>query len=88
MFMLNYRRYGGSGGWPSEAKNIADAAEYDQLRARGVAASSIIAYGESLGSAVATHLALQRPARALVLEAPLLLRWMWDAKAGGCCRLG
>jgi uncharacterized protein len=71
VFMLNYRRYGGSEGWPSEAKNIADAAAaYDQLRARGVAPSSIIAYGESLGSAVATHLALQRPVRALVLEAP------------------
>jgi uncharacterized protein len=71
VFMLNYRRYGGSGGWPSEAKNIADAcAAYDQLRARGVAGSNIIAYGESLGSAVATHLALQRPIKALVLEAP------------------
>ena len=71
VFMLNYRRYGGSGGWPSEAKNIADAAAaYDELRSRGVAASTIIAYGESLGSAVATHLALQRPVKALILEAP------------------
>ena len=25
VFMLNYRRYGGSGGWPTEANNVADA---------------------------------------------------------------
>src|SRR6478672_9798615 len=25
VFMLNYRRFGGSGGWPTEANNIADA---------------------------------------------------------------
>jgi pimeloyl-ACP methyl ester carboxylesterase len=71
VFMLNYRRYGGSGGWPTEANNVADAnAAFDYLRALGVPARDIVAYGESLGTAVATWLALQRPVRALVLEAP------------------
>ena len=33
VFMLNYRRYGGSGGWPTERNNIADAVSaYHYLR--------------------------------------------------------
>ncbi len=71
VFILNYRRYGGSGGWPSERNNIADAvAAYDRLLSLGVAREDIVAYGESLGTAVATRLSLQRPVRAVVLEAP------------------
>jgi len=71
VFMLNYRRYGGSGGRPSEPKIAADAVSaYDCLRGLGVAPHDIIAYGESLGTAVATRLALQRHIEALVLEAP------------------
>jgi fermentation-respiration switch protein FrsA (DUF1100 family) len=71
VFMLNYRRYGGSEGRPSEARNAADAiSAYDCLRGQGVAPSDIIAYGESLGTAVATRLSLQREVQALVLEAP------------------
>jgi hypothetical protein len=71
VFMLNYRRYGGSSGWPTEKNNIADAvAAYDLLRASGVAARDIVAYGESLGTGVATRLSLERRVKALVLEAP------------------
>jgi hypothetical protein len=71
VFMMNYRRYGGSSGWPTEANNIADAvAAYDFLRASGVAARDIVAYGESLGTGVATRLSLERRVKALVLEAP------------------
>jgi uncharacterized protein len=71
VFMLNYRRYGGSGGRPSEKKISADALlAYDCLRAQGVGPQKIIAYGESLGTAVATRLALHREVQALVLEAP------------------
>jgi fermentation-respiration switch protein FrsA (DUF1100 family) len=72
VFMLNYRRYGGSEGWPTEANNISDAVtahEYLQHQL-GVAPRKIVAYGESLGTAVATRLALQRQVKALVLEAP------------------
>lgn len=70
VFMLNYRRYGGSGGRPSETRIASDAVSaYDYLRGLGVAPYDIIAYGESLGTAVATRLALQRHVEALVLEA-------------------
>jgi fermentation-respiration switch protein FrsA (DUF1100 family) len=71
VFMLNYRRYGGSEGRPSEARNASDAVSaYDCLRGQGVAPSDIVAYGESLGTAVATRLSLQREVEALILEAP------------------
>ena len=71
VFMLNYRRYGGSGGRPTEARLAADAVSaYDCLRGLGVAPQDIVAYGESLGTAVATRLSLQRQVKALVLEAP------------------
>jgi fermentation-respiration switch protein FrsA (DUF1100 family) len=70
VFMLNYRRYGGSTGRPSEKKNIADAAlAYDWLWKRGLKPSEIVAYGESIGSGVATQLARLRPVKALVMEA-------------------
>jgi fermentation-respiration switch protein FrsA (DUF1100 family) len=71
VFMLNYRRYGGSEGRPTEARIAADAVSaYDYLRGLGVAPHNIVAYGESLGTAVATRLALQRHVEALVVEAP------------------
>jgi fermentation-respiration switch protein FrsA (DUF1100 family) len=71
VFMLNYRRYGGSSGRPTEKRVSADAVSaYDYLRGLGVAPHDIIAYGESLGTAVATRLCLQREVKALVLEAP------------------
>lgn len=71
VFMLNYRRYGGSSGWPTEANNISDAVTaYDLLRASGLRARDIVAYGESLGTGVATRLSLERRVKALVLEAP------------------
>ena len=71
VFMLNYRRYGGSEGRPSESRIAADAVSaYDCLRGLGIAPHDVIAYGESLGTAVATRLSLQRHIEALVLEAP------------------
>lgn len=71
VLMLNYRRYGGSTGWPTESNNGSDAAAaYDVLRDLGVRARDIVAYGESLGTGVATRLSLERPVKALVLEAP------------------
>lgn len=71
VFMLNYRRFGGSGGRPTEKRNAADAVSaYDTLRGLGVAPDDIVIYGESLGTAVATRLCPQRQPKALVLEAP------------------
>jgi uncharacterized protein len=70
VFYLNNRGYGGSGGSPTEADNVADAlAAYDDLAARGVPAESIVAFGESLGSGQAVRVAAERPVAALVLEA-------------------
>jgi fermentation-respiration switch protein FrsA (DUF1100 family) len=68
---VSYRGYSGSTGRPSEAGLHADArAAYDWLIANGVAADDIVIHGFSLGSGVATRLAADRDAKALVLEAP------------------
>lgn len=66
-----YRGYSGSSGRPSEQGLYADArAGYDWLIAHGYTSRDIVIHGISLGSGVATHLAAERPARALILEAP------------------
>lgn len=71
VLLAGYRGYGGNPGKPSEAGLIADArAWWDYLAARGVPAERIVLYGESLGSGVATALALERRVAAVVLEAP------------------
>src|SRR4029078_6781297 len=72
VFMLNSRRFGGSGGWPTEANNIADAvAAHAYLEEElDVSPRNIVAYGESRGNGGAHRLALLRPVKALVLEAP------------------
>jgi fermentation-respiration switch protein FrsA (DUF1100 family) len=65
-----YRGYGGSSGHPSEAGLLQDARTgYDFLASR-FAPQSIVIHGYSLGSGPAVRLAVERPARALVLEAP------------------
>jgi hypothetical protein len=69
---VEYRGYGKSEGSPSEKGIYLDAlAAHDYLtRERGIAPAKIIAYGQSLGTAVATDLATQRPVGGLLLEAP------------------
>lgn len=68
---LSYRGYAGSTGTPSEEGLFTDAATaYDWLAAQGYGPEQIVIHGHSLGSGVATWLATQRPARALILEAP------------------
>lgn len=67
-----YRGYSGSTGAPSEQGLITDARTgYDWLNNHGYGPERIVIHGFSLGSAVAVQLAAQRPARALVLEAPM-----------------
>lgn len=67
-----YRGYSGSTGSPTEHGLRRDArAGYDWLIARGHAPRDIVIHGFSLGSAVAVQLAAERPARALILEAPM-----------------
>ena len=69
--LYDYRGYGDSSGTPDEQGTYADGrAVYDWLVARGVPASRIVLFGESLGCAVSVQLALDRGARGLILEAP------------------
>jgi hypothetical protein len=66
-----YRGYSGSTGKPTEEGLHTDArAGYDWLIAQGFAPQDIVIHGLSLGSGVAVKLATERPARALILEAP------------------
>jgi fermentation-respiration switch protein FrsA (DUF1100 family) len=68
LLAMSYRGYPGSGGAPSEAGFFSDGLEvFDWLAAR---TPDLVVYGESLGTAVATYVASERPAKALVLEAP------------------
>jgi len=65
-----YRGYSGSTGTPTERGLHTDArTAYDWLRGRH-SPRDIVIHGFSLGSGVATRLARDVPARALVLEAP------------------
>ena len=67
---IGYRGHDGSTGHPSETGLHIDArAAYDWL-IRRARSEDIVIHGFSLGTGVATRLAVARPARALVLEAP------------------
>lgn len=69
VLLYDYRGYGRSGGHPSEEGTYLDAqAAHAWLRARGFAATNILAFGESLGGGVATELALREPLGGLILQ--------------------
>ena len=71
VLLLAYRGYSGNAGEPTEQGLYRDArAALDWLASRGIAGESIVLYGASLGSGVATAMAAERPCAALVLEAP------------------
>jgi fermentation-respiration switch protein FrsA (DUF1100 family) len=73
VFLVDYRGYGRSGGSPSEAGLERDArAIYDAAAGRGFSAERIVAFGESLGSAVAVGLAAERSCGGVILETPFL----------------
>lgn len=66
----DYRGYGKSAGRPSEAGVYLDAlAAYDAVRADGVPAGRVIAFGESLGGAVSIRLATERPCAGVAVVA-------------------
>lgn len=69
---IEYRGYGRSEGTPSEAGIYLDAqAAYNYLvQKRRVAPRQMIAFGQSLGTAVAADLAAKREVGGVVLEAP------------------
>jgi fermentation-respiration switch protein FrsA (DUF1100 family) len=70
VLLLDYRGYGRSGGRPSEEGTYldADAAWRHLVEVEGLAPAKIALYGESLGAAVASELARQRPCGALICE--------------------
>jgi fermentation-respiration switch protein FrsA (DUF1100 family) len=68
LLAVSYRGYPGSDGRPSQAAFFSDALDaFDWLAER---APDIVLHGESLGTGVAAYVAAERPARALILEAP------------------
>lgn len=71
VYMMSYRGYSGSGGVPSEDNNHADAKRaYADLLRLGAHPEDVVLYGESLGTGVATRVALEVPVRGLILDAP------------------
>jgi uncharacterized protein len=71
---LEYRGYGRSEGNPSEAGfyRDAEAAYLYLVNRKGMDPSKVLSFGQSLGTAVAAHLAAQHEVGGLVLEAPFL----------------
>ena len=69
---VEYRGYGQSEGKPSEAGLYRDAATAYQylINAKRIDPKTIISFGQSLGTAVAAHLAAQQQVGAVILEAP------------------
>ncbi len=72
MLLIEYRGFGGNPGRVTEDGLYADGrAGIEWLKEHGVAEDRIILYGESIGTGVATKLATEYAAAALILEAPL-----------------
>lgn len=73
VFLVDYRGYGKSEGSPSEEGLYRDSrAVHAAALAKGFPSESLLVFGESLGSAVAINLALERPCGGVVLETPFL----------------
>jgi pimeloyl-ACP methyl ester carboxylesterase len=72
VLLLDYRGYGGNPGSPTEQGLAADAraAHHHLVADRGVPPVRLVLFGESLGAAVATRLAQERPVGGLVLRSP------------------
>ncbi len=68
VYLVNYRGYGNSEGFPSERALFADAlAIYDRIAPDH---QMVMAYGRSLGSGVAAYLAAHRPLERVILLTP------------------
>jgi len=74
VLLVDYRGYGGNPGSPSEkglARDIRAARTY-LIDEAGFPADRLIYYGESLGTAVVTALAVEHPPAGLVLRSPFI----------------
>jgi fermentation-respiration switch protein FrsA (DUF1100 family) len=70
---LSYRGYGKSEGTPSEQGLYQDArAMIGFVESQGVAPNRIMLYGESLGTGIATQMAVEYPVAALALQSPYI----------------
>lgn len=68
LYLMNYRGYGGSTGTPTEEGLLADSRElYEHI---ATVHQSIVVMGRSLGTAVAVHLAAEKPVDGLILITP------------------
>ncbi|CAJ1353006.1 unnamed protein product, partial [Effrenium voratum] len=85
---VEYSGYGASSGRPSSANTYADVeAAYEYLVSVGVPPKRIVAYGQSVGSGPATHLASKKQLGGAVLHSPLLSGIkVVDPKPDACCR--
>jgi uncharacterized protein len=72
VFAVEYRGYGHSDGTPSESGIYQDAegAYRYLITTKGIDPKTIISYGQSLGTTVASYLAMQHQVAGVVLEAP------------------
>ena len=71
VFLLEYRGYGGNGGYPTEHGLYEDGRTALRfLYQQGVESKQVILYGESLGTGVATQLAVEYPVCAVILQSP------------------
>jgi uncharacterized protein len=69
VFTFDYRGYGKSRGKPGEEGTYRDAqAAYHWLLRKGFAGRNVIAYGESLGGAIATELCAREETGGLILQ--------------------
>jgi len=74
VLLVDYRGYGGNPGRPTEeglARDV-DAARAYLVDEAGIAADRLLYYGESLGAAVVTALAIRHPPAGLVLRSPFI----------------
>ncbi len=80
VFAFDYRRYGRSGGTPTETNIYADTLlAYEYLRNQlGVPAERIVIFGYSLGGAAGVELALHHPAAGLVLQGAFVSAYRVD----------
>ena len=71
VLLLEYRGYGGNPGAPSEQGLYRDGrAAYDYLLKEGVQPDSLVLFGSSLGTGVATQLGTERQACVIILQSP------------------
>ena len=71
IFLLEYRGYGGNKGKPTENGLYEDSdAALNFLIQQGINPEKIVLYGESLGTGVATKLAMQHQFCAVILQSP------------------